>query len=317
MAIYPTLLDMAKRNGRDRAVPLIEETSKWIPEISGTNWDGSKIPGVGSVRTIKGINYKTLVRTANPTVGFRDANTGANVSGGSYENRLVETFILNPRWECDKAVADRSEDGPDAYIADEAMAIMEAAMQALGSQFFYGRAIDAKGFPGLVDAVHSDFVVDATGTGSSSASVYAVKFGIGHVQWIYGENGSLAIPDKRIETVYRADPGTSTPLKPMDAYVQSMLAYPGVQVGSLRSVGRIKNITASAGKTLTDALIYSLLTKMKVRPDVLFMNKTLLEQLRASRTTFSPTGLPAPTPNTFEGIPIAPTESLTMTEVAA
>ena len=25
---------------------------------------------------------------------------------GTYENRLVETFILNPRWECDKAVAE-------------------------------------------------------------------------------------------------------------------------------------------------------------------------------------------------------------------
>lgn len=310
MATYPTLLDMAKRNGRDRAVPLIQETSKWIPEISGINWDGSTIPGVGSVRTIKGINYKTLVRTANPTVAFRNANEGVSVSSSNYENRLVETFIINPRWECDKAVADRSEDGPDAYIADEAMAIMEATMQALGAQFFYGRASDAKGYPGLVDAINSAYVVDATGTGSSSASVYAVKFGVGHVQWIYGESGALTIPDKRIETVYRSN-------NPMTAYVQDMLAYPGVQVGSIRSVGRIKNITASAGKTLTDALMFQLLTKMQVRPDVFFMNKTLLEQLRSSRTATTATGSPAPIPTEVAGIPIAPTESLTMTETAS
>ncbi|WP_373649020.1 major capsid protein [Schlesneria sp. DSM 10557] len=317
MPTYPTLLDMAKRNGRDRAVPLISETSKWIPEISGKNWDGSTLPGVGSVRTIKGINYKTLVRTGNPTVGFRDGNTGANISAGTYENRLVETFIFNPRWEVDKAVADRSEDGPDAYIADEAMGIMEASMQLLGSQFFYGRLIDGKGFPGLVDAIQAEFTVDATGTGNTCGSVWAVKFGVADVQWIYGENGALAIPDKTVETVYRADPGTTTPLKPMKAYVQDLLAYPGVQVGSTRSIGRIKNIKDEANKRLTDALLYQLLTKMKVRPDVLFMPKTVLEQLRASRTTFSPTGLPAPTPNSFEGIPIAPTESLTMTETAS
>lgn len=310
MATYPTLLDMAKRNGRDRAIPLIEETSKWIPEISGVNWDGSKLPGVGSVRTIKGISYKTLIRTGLPTVAFREANAGVNISAGTYENRTVETFIMNPRWECDKAVADRSEDGPDAYIADEAMAIMEATMQALGAQFFYGRSIDAKGHPGLVDAVQSTYTVDATGSGGSSASVYAVKFGVGHVQWIYGENGSLMIPDKRIETVYRSD-------LPMTAYVQDMLAYPGVQVGSIRSVGRIKNITAAASKTLTDALMFQLLTKMQVRPDVFFMNKTLLEQLRASRTAVNNTGAPAPIPTEVAGIPIAPTESLTMTETAA
>lgn len=307
MATYPTVLDMAKRNGRDRAVPLLQETSKWIPEISGVNYDGSKIPGVGQVRTIKGVNYHTLVRTKNPTVAFRDANEGVNISAGEYENRLVETFIMNPRWECDKAVADMSEDGPDAYIADEAMAMYEAAQQALGSQFFYGRGVDAKGHPGLVDSIQTAYTVDATGTPGACGSVWAVKWGPSDVMWVYGNNGELVIPDKRIETVYRSS-------KPMTAYVQDMLCRPGVQVGSIRSIGRIKNVSAVATHTLTDALIFQLLTKMQVRPDVLFMNKTLLEQLRSSRTTFSATGAPAPIPTDCAGIPIAPTESLTMTE---
>lgn len=71
MPSYPTLLDMAKRNGRDRAVPLIEETSKLIPEISGVDDTGRALPGVGTVRTIKSINYKTLIRTSNPPVALR------------------------------------------------------------------------------------------------------------------------------------------------------------------------------------------------------------------------------------------------------
>ena len=308
MPSYPTLLDMAKRNARDRAIPLIEETSKLIPEVSGMTEEGTTLPGVGSVRTIQGINYATLVRVTNPTVSFRDANEGAAASVSQYINRLVETFILNPRWEADKAVADRSEDGPDAYIADEAMAIVEAAMQLLGVQFFYGRGgSDAKGHPGLVDSYSTDYEVDRTGTAGQCSSVWAVKWGPTHVQWVYGNNGQLVVPDKRIETVYRNS-------APMDAYVQSMLCYPGVQVGSVRSVGRIKSVSAEANKTLTDALIFQLLAKMKVRPDVLFMNKTLREQLRASRTATNATGAAAPIPTEVGGIPIAATDSLKMTE---
>lgn len=316
MPAYATLLDMAKRNARDRAVPLIEETSKLIPEISGITEEGTSLPGVGAVRTIGGINYSTLVRVTNPTVAFRDANEGVNSSVSQYINRLVETFILNPRWEADKAVADRSEDGPDAYISDEAMAIMEAAMQLLGGQFFYGRGAtaggtgtgnDAKGHPGLIDAYNTTYEVDATGTPGSASSVWAVKWGPGHVQWVYGKNGQLLIPDKRIETIYRNS-------LPLDGYVQSMLCYPGVQVGSTRSCGRIKNITAAAGKTMTDALGFQLLAKMKVRPDVWFMNKTVREQLRASRTATNAMGAPAPIPTELAGIPIAVTDSITMTE---
>lgn len=311
MSSYPTLLDMAKRNAWDRAVPLIEETSKWIPEISGMDERGVAIPGVGSVRTIKGINYHTLVRTSNPTVDFRDANEGTNPSTSTYENRLVETFILNPRWEADKAVADRSEDGPDMYLADEAMAIVEASMQRLGTQFFYGRSTtnggSAKGYPGLVDSVVSSYVLDKSGTNGSCHSVWAVKFGATHVQWVWGENGTLAIPDKRIETVYRSS-------LPMTAYVQDLLAYPGVQVGSTRSLGRIKGLDGTSGKSLTDAFIFKLLSMMKVRPDVLFTTKTGLEELRSSRTATNPTGAPAPRPTEVDGVPIVATESLLDTE---
>lgn len=326
---YPTLLDMAIRNGRDRAVPLIEETSKAIPEISGINWDGSKIPGVGATRTISGLHYETLVRVQNPTVGFRNANQPAKVSASVYENRLTSTYILNPRWQADKAVADSSEDGPDAYMSDEAIAIMEASMQWLGAQFFYGRGSaaggtgagnDPKGFPGLIDAVDSAFSYNATpgtaGGGSSGvcSSVWFVKYGVGDVQWVYGLNGGLMIPDKRNETIYIPDPDTGV-LGPVDGYVQSLLARPGVQVGSKRSLFRVPFVTGEAGHTLTDNHLAQAESRMLKRPDVCFMHPILLEQLRESRTSFNPLGTPAPTPTmTISGIPIAPTRSLALNE---
>lgn len=307
----PTLLDIAKRNGSDMLVGLIDETIKYIPEISGKTMEGTTVPNMGAARTIKGQQYKTLVRTALPSVGFRDANSGVTASSSTYENRLVETFILNPRWQCDKAVADTSEDGPEAFITLEAEAILTAAMQSLGAQFFYGRNSggDAKGHPGLVDSVQSTYTVDRTGTGSSCGSVYAVKFGPQGVQWVFGENGQLQVPDVRIETLYDSNS------KPYTGYVQDMNVYAGVQVASIYSVGRIKNVTAAA--PLRDSDIYSLLAKMKIVPDVLFMNRTLLEQLRSSRTATNATGAPAPRPTDVDGIPIAATDSLTMTETAA
>ena len=104
-----TLLDIAKANGSDAAVGLIEEVLNAFPEVQ-----------LGAARTIKGLSYKTLVRTALPTASFRSANEGTPPTKSTSENRVVECFILNPRWECDKAVADAYEDGASAYIAMEA-----------------------------------------------------------------------------------------------------------------------------------------------------------------------------------------------------
>lgn len=299
----PTLLDIARANGSDAVVGLIEETSRAVPEIT-----------MGAARTIRGINYKTLVRTGLPTVGFRNANEGAANSKGVYENRMFETHILNPRWTCDKAVADTYEDGAAAYIAMEASGIMEAAMQWLGAQFYYGTSNDAKGFPGLIAAYDStNMEVDATGTTSSTgSSCWGVRFGVKDVQWIYGQNGSLALSD--VETHPVSD-GTNY----YTAYIQEILAHVGLQVGSLRSIGRIKNLTADSGKGLTDARIASLLTKFAVGfpPDVLLCSRRSLEQLRASRTATNATGAPAPTPTEAFGIPIVATDSILNTEAIA
>src|ERR1700733_9993049 len=136
---YPTLADIAIQNGSDPVVGLIDETMKAVPEVR-----------VGAARGIKGINYSTLVRTQQPTVGFRAANKGTPSSKGIYENRLVETFFLNPIWTCDKAVADSNEDGAEAYIALEGSGMTIAAFQTLSKQFYYGAPTgDPLGHPGL------------------------------------------------------------------------------------------------------------------------------------------------------------------------
>ena len=303
-----TLLDVAIANGSDAVTGLIEEATKAHPEIM-----------LGQARTIAGLQYKTLVRTANPTVSFRNANEGVVASKGTYENRLVETFILNPRIEADKAVADAFEDGWEAALAMEAMGITEASMQILAKCFYYGVRTayggDAKAFPGLLDAYDStNMVVDAGGTTDDTASsVWAVKFGPKDVQWVYGNGGELAVTDPRIETIYDASNN------PLTGYVQELLARPGLQVGSIRSIGRIKKLTADSGKGLTDARIAALLEQFEVGvvPDVLMMNRRSLKQLRESRTATNTTGAPAPFPVESFNIPIAVTDSISSIEKLA
>jgi len=68
----PTLMDIATRNAADLTIELLDEAVQYAPEVA-----------LGPARTIRGRQYKTLVRTANPTVSFRDANEGSAISKGT------------------------------------------------------------------------------------------------------------------------------------------------------------------------------------------------------------------------------------------
>ncbi len=312
---YPTLLDIAIRNGSDAITGLIDETTKVHPELR-----------MGAARTIKGTNYKTRVRTSlgNSSGSFRDANEGVVPHKHTYVNRLVETYILNPRWQCDKAVADKSEDGALAMIAEEAEGTLEGEFQALSKQFYYGTKTNgnAKGFPGLIEMYDAtNMVVDATGTTEDTcSSVWLVRFDLKSVRWVWGNNGEISASDIRVESVAQG----TTPESYLDMYVQTMIGYPGLQVGTLYDVCRIKKLTADSGKGLTDDLIATALAKFKPGrgPNACFMTLRSLAQLQASRTATNPTGAPAPFPTSIKGIdgtdiPISVTEGIVNIEKLA
>lgn len=303
MGAYPTLLDIAIQNAGDRVAGLIDETMKAVPEVR-----------LGAARTIPGTNYNTLVRTVLPTTGFRGLNSGTPTSKGVYENRLVNTFVCNPIWEADKAIADAYVDGAQAYIALEGSGMVLSAFQMLSKQFYYGanEGGDTLGHPGLLHSYDTNsMVVDAGGTtANTGGSVWAVKFGPTYCQWVMGNNGSLMVADVIEQILFDANNN------PYPAYIQSMLSWIGLQVGNLKCVARIKKLTADVGHTLNDALIGQLLSKFPVGyvPDVLFMSRRSLEQLRESRTATNPTGEPAPTPTQAHNVPIAATDGILDTE---
>ena len=199
------LLDVAKFDGNDRVVGLIEENLTFAPEIS-----------IFPARTIKGTSYYTVKRTGFPTVGFRAANAGVVPSKSAFARQLTECFILGGAIECDRAVLEANEDGPGALEMIEASGVMKAALIQLGKQIWYGVTNDALGFPGVkaitpkvAVAGSSTIVVDATGTTSNTASsLYAVAFGNQNCQIVTGQNRAFDLSPFRDQQITDANDST-------------------------------------------------------------------------------------------------------------
>jgi len=309
-----TLLDIAKLNGNDQVIGLIEENISSAPELS-----------IFPSRTIKGTTYTTGVRTGLPTVGFRDANAGVAPSKSTFKKNLVECFILSSLIRADKAVADAYEDGADAWKMIEASGVMRAAMQRIGKQTWYGTSSDAKGFAGFKAFLAAggktlagdDLTIDASGsTANTASSVYAVKFGEQDAQFVFGQNSIMELGEWRNETV------TDSEGKGYEAYAAALTAWVGLQIGNENCARRIYNLTVANG--LTDALLAKLIATFPVgvRPDAIFGSRRSIAQLQASRTVAlygTGTNRPnqpnvAPYPTEFEGIKIIATDSILNTD---
>lgn len=300
----PSFLDVAKLNGSDDVVGIIEEAFQACPETRGAAFE-----------TIRGTSYKTAVRTAYPTAAFRRVGQGVAASGSTWVNRLVECFLFNPRWECDLGQAMGHEKGVGKYVEDEAVGVLEAALQALSSQFYYGQASPGStaGFPGLIDLYDStNNVVDAGGTtASTGSSVWLVHWDTKGVRFVVGNDGTLNVRDPIESRATDADGN------PYTAISQEILGWFGLQLGSpKRDVVRIKKLTADTGKGLTDALMADALAKFPAgrMPTAIYMSRRSRAQLRKSRTAYNPTGAEAANPTEFDGIPIFETDAIIDTE---
>ena len=256
-----TLLDLAKRKVADTEVGLIDETARATPEVSGINLlTGQQVNNLGAAKTIRDTIYKTRVRTGLPTVGFRDVNTGTPYTKQTTENRVVSCQLMNPRWGADKGLNGFDQNLREE-LAENAEAHLMAAFQQIGKSFYYGKRTtyggSAKSFPGLLDAVTSDFVVDATGsTADEASSVWVICMGRQDVRWVLGNDGQFEI------TPVQERDATDDDGNPYTILMQELFAHVGVQVASTQSVARIKNLTAQTGKGLTTQLLRSAFTSL-------------------------------------------------------
>lgn len=307
-----TLLDIARLNGHDRVVGLIEENLTAAPELN-----------VIPARTIRGTSYKITARSSYTGVGFRNANEGTEATKSEFLNRLIECYILSAAVQVDKAVADAYEDGAAALQMIEADGVMRQAMIEIGKQTFQGTATDSKGFPGAQE-LHAAFAngvtVDAGGTtAGTGSSVYAMKFGNQGVSYVFGGGDALNLSDFSTQQI------NTTGSNYFDAYVASLTGWVGMQAANKYCIGRIKDLTEDSGKGLTDTLVAKLLSLFptQYRPDALFMTRRSAYQLQVSRSAVLNAGPAnvtgnlnniAPMPTESMGIPIIVTDSITDTE---
>lgn len=294
----PTLLDIAKLDA-GIGYPLIEEAVKLAPELMVVPAD-----------TILGTTMELTVRSGLPSVRFRNANEGVPRSKSTYETRTFQTHILDHQVAVDEQIVNGARD-KGRLLENHASGAMEAAMQYIGSQFYYGTGNDTKGFPGLLaqckaDAAHT---VDAAGT-TSKTSVWFLRLGRECVEFLFGNSQTIRLNDTwDLETVYD-DNGN-----PYKAYTNWMKGRVGMRLANKNCAVRIKNLEEAGTnkKTLNDSLLYSAyekFTEFGFEPTHIFMNGRSREQLRNSRTATNATGTPAPLPTEWEGIPIIRTASI-------
>lgn len=294
-----TLLDIAKQNGNDKAIKLIEAVQENYPELASF-----------PARTIKGTSFKSLERLTYPEVAFRNANEGSNLLKSTYGNKTTECFIIDPQVQVDKMVAESHEDGREIVLARETGGVMMGIARTIAKQIYYGKSNDAKGFPGLTATVNSSYEVDATDN-TAKTSVWAIKWGEEEQIRLLGGNNRVLdmFAEWRVQTCYDSN------AKPFTGLVNSINGWLGLQLLDQNAFGRIKNIGTTTGKGMTDILYWDLIAKMPAnwKPDVVIMNKRSQNQLRKSRATTLIVNPPLPT-TMDDGTPILVTDALSIAE---
>lgn len=288
----PTLIDMARLNGDDGIVPLLDEAAKAVPEVQFITGE-----------VVKEFSYSTLVRTGRHPMAFRDANNGTPADKSVYGNREFKTFPLTPRWEADEVVIDQHPKKVAGDLSDAGINMMTDAMTYVGMCFWYGQELDAKTFPGVRQLVNTtSHTISAGGSGSAQTECYLLHVGPMGSEFVFGNGGKLALGTPREETLLGANG------QPLNGWVQTAKGYFGSMHRSARTLVRIKGITTAA--PLTDALILQAFALFPAgrKPNQIYTSMTGVASLTKSRAT--PEHPQAPLATSWNGIPIHMSECI-------
>ena len=302
---YLTLLDLANRQGSDPVVGLIEEVLTVAPEFQ-------TLP----TRPIAGTSFRATLRTGRASAAFRNVNEGVTPSKSTYTQKVVPMHFMDTQLEVDEAIVKGDDRELGDILADEATGAVQDGFVHVGSQIYYGKSNDSKGFSGLVANVDSSMEVDAGGVGNDTTSIWFVWE---HVQGLHipvGNNGALDLGDWTKQRITRDS-------KNLMAHVNNFSGYLGLSIGSKYSIGRIKNV--DAGAPVTDELGAKLYKLFKVgrKPTTCFMTPNAKFLLQKSRSSLGNTASDAtgnafsPIPTHLAGVPIVETDSITDTEIAS
>jgi hypothetical protein len=278
--------------------------------------DSAPLTAALAARTTRSNTFTYNKKTANPSVGFRDVNDGAENTKST--NVLVTNTLkfLDLSFDIDEAAALVDDRGVDHIMGLEAIDHLQSGMAEIEEQVIYGTGNQASGFEGLANQSYLNNIADAqvvnaggttAGTGSS---VWLIRTGEEDIQLIWGQQGVITIGDRqRVQK-----PGSSKGY--YWALAHAIHGWCGVKLGTTYSAVRIANLTADSGKGLTDALISQAMEKFPASrgPTHIVMNRRSHGQLQRSRTATTPTGQPAPFPVDAFNVPIIVTDRISSTE---
>jgi hypothetical protein len=304
MARWTTSQVLALYNA-ERVIGIVNETVQTIPELNSL----FAIP-------IAKKSYKTLVRTALPETAFRLDNTGRPPQKSTLETREVVCKFLDASWEIDQKVAKEFDWGTEMLLLNESQAHLQSAFMDIAVQTWYGTAADVNGFTGIASYfpnLSAPNLISAGGTTANGCtSVYALCTGLQKVGYVWGERGKLDVGDIHEERL------SDSSGNPFYGYAQKIQGHIGLQVASVKCLGRICNIDAA--HPVDDNMIAALCVKMGTgfKPDMLFMNAVTQEQLRLGRQQYYHTpnvAIPTTsTPDSSNGVPIYVTDAVKSTE---
>jgi len=296
---------------------LVQMNDQNLADINVTNLleDAPLLQKMFAKAASNGTLHKYLRQTVAAGAAFRAVSTGI-LNAASQDELVTETLeFLDASFKVDVALAGAFKDGKDAYMAKAAVRALKAAMASLEKQILHSTGNDANGFAGFPSSTDVDKLNDAMCIGAGGAggrSVWLIRTGDDDVAVVAGNDGN-------VELSVSMDPQfviTNVNGSGYNAYNAAMGAYYAVQFGSVYSLGRIANLDGTSGHTLTDDLLFEGIGMFPAskKPNLIVMDRVLAEELRASRTTYSPTGAPAEIPVEISGIEIVITDQLKTNE---
>ena len=320
-----TLLDWSKRldpNGKIATV--VEMLGQTNEVLSDMRWLEGNLP----------TGHRTTVRTALPTVGFRQLNQGVTPSKSSTAQIDENCAILEAMCEVDVDLAKLNGD-VNGFRLSEARAFMEAMNQKMAYSLFYGNAgTDPEQFYGLAPRYNDtngntgENIIDAGGSGSDNASIWLVCWGNDTIHGIFPKGSQAGLVHEDLgEQLIQTATGVGTGR--MKAYVDRWQWKCGIAVRDWRYAVRIANVDISsliADGAGSSVKLMEYMTKAIHRIPALgmgnaafYMNRTCREMLDIQAAQKSNVQLSigveeGKLKTSFRGIPLRTVDALTEAE---
>jgi len=272
-----TLLEITKRNSA--IGPLIEENLPLAPA-----WE--TVP----VKTIKGLTYEQLVRTARPHGSFNKVGEGYSSTEGSYETKKFSLkhwggVLKVPKSYVEAETLQAGSDRQD-YMTDELEGFVQQQLIDYDKQFFWGTDSGVSGasdgFAGLSQLVDSSMTFGLAETAGSWA--YVVMENVNEGVSFLSLDGSTvdASPWEFRSDMLMSASGTTITTAP--GYICTVDGYLGMKcVSPSKTIAVIKGITKAT--PLTDKVIQAVCSQFEgsYQPTRIFLNKTTRFLLTSSR----------------------------------